>query len=255
MTRSQRYCSDELAHFVGRSLRDPEERYSLLLKILREGKLCHPDKTDIVLKTGPDGKQGWHVTQYVEHHLDKKLSSNEKYLPAVICFADIPVDELSLHVTKYSPFGLSFKRRFLLSKGANPVFYLARSAMTGVPKTASEEQTYRVAELFDLAEEWLSRPLNREISSQGEPASTSVDSQERVVRDYLQLSLFPYMKFFDPLLTDEHKDNYYLEREWRAIAPIKFDLSDVERVLLPRAFAKRFRADLGDFFGQVTFIG
>lgn len=40
--------------------------------------------------------------------------------PKCVCFSDIPIDKISLHVKKYSKFGLGFARDFLHKKGANP---------------------------------------------------------------------------------------------------------------------------------------
>jgi len=38
----QRYVSKELTHFLGRSLANDDERYELLLKILKQGRLKAP---------------------------------------------------------------------------------------------------------------------------------------------------------------------------------------------------------------------
>jgi hypothetical protein len=38
------------------------------------------------------------------------------------------------------------------------------------------------------------------------------------------------VKFFDPTLPEEHIDNYYMEREWRTVRNIQFQLSDVAGV-------------------------
>ena len=46
----------------------------------------------------------------------------------VVCFCDIPVTDLAIHMTKYSRFGLSFLKPFLISKGANPVLYVANNS-------------------------------------------------------------------------------------------------------------------------------
>ena len=58
---------------------------------------------------------------------------------------------------------------------------------------------------------------------------------------------------FDSGKTDADLENYYMEREWRVLGAVRFDLDDVFRVILPKAYAKRFRADLPKYSGQVTF--
>jgi abortive phage resistance protein AbiGi (putative antitoxin) len=45
-----------------------------------------------------------------------------------ICFCDIPVTDLEIHMKKYSRVGLSFLKPFLVSKGANPVLYVANNS-------------------------------------------------------------------------------------------------------------------------------
>ena len=73
------------------------------------------------------------------------------------------------------------------------------------------------------------------------------------LRDFYLWSLFPYMKFFDCELPEDHLDNYYMEREWRVVGSVRFKLDDVERILIPREFARRLRIDLPDYTGQLTF--
>jgi hypothetical protein len=62
------------------------------------------------------------------------------------------------------------------------------------------------------------------------------------------------LKFFDDSTSDETPENYYMEREWRVLGDVRFDLNDVYRVILPSTFAERFRDDLPEYAGQVTFV-
>ena len=54
------------------------------------------------------------------------------YSPDVICFCDIPVSDFVIHTRKYSRFGIAFPKSYLLSKGANPVFYMANDSVVDV---------------------------------------------------------------------------------------------------------------------------
>jgi hypothetical protein len=110
----QRYVSNELTHFVGRSLQTADEQFRLLTaNILTSGKLG----------TLPDGS--FQVCADGSTH----PTSNEMVHYPMVCFCDIPVPDLTLHMEKYSRFGLALKKAFLIPKGARPVFYVPRMTL------------------------------------------------------------------------------------------------------------------------------
>ena len=45
-----------------------------------------------------------------------------------------------------------------------------------------------------------------------------------------------------------------MEREWRVIGSQSFELDDVYRAFLPPEYARRFRDDVVDYAGQLTFV-
>ena len=65
--------------------------------------------------------------------------------------------------------------------------------------------------------------------------------------------VFSFIKYFDESTSDEDEANVYMEREWRVIGDVKFALADVHRVFMPERYAERFRADLPNYTGQLTF--
>ena len=112
INRKQRYVSDELHHFVARRFIDsPDRGYEVLVKILKDGQVSRPNpddqSSDVIVRGSFKGSL-----------LDETFS-----VPAATCFCDIPPDEISLHVEKYGPFGLSFRKKHLVSCGARPVMY------------------------------------------------------------------------------------------------------------------------------------
>lgn len=270
MLRQQRYISNELTHFVGARLPEQEDQYSLLLTILRSGLLKVPGKSDYVESSDASGPVVTRTSTTSVAH-GKKLSSNDKYRASIVCFADIPIDDLHLHITKYSKFGLAFTRRFLLGKGANPVFYIAQQSSTDVRNPlANDPDNYRDlvelakksrntghwenftrADLFDIAEVPLADVVNRVFADP--PPPPPLFSANSVIRQFVSTHLFQFMKFFDAELSDDDPSNFYMEREWRVVGPVKFAIADVERVLIPRAFARRLREDIPSYFGQVSF--
>ena len=105
----QRYVSPDLTHFVGRSLRNREQRYRLLRRILRAG----------VLKARPKPARV-RAAHILAKNPDLALSSNDAYRGSVVCFCDIPLGDLDVHMRKYSSFGLAFQKDFLAEQGALP---------------------------------------------------------------------------------------------------------------------------------------
>jgi Putative abortive phage resistance protein AbiGi, antitoxin len=109
----QRYVANDLTHFVGRGMKE-EEQYELMLKIIREGWLTHPPhdpNKQMELSYGPEA-----------------LLSADGYAVRCVCFCDIPLADLNLHMAKYSRFGLAFSKRTMAKKGASPVFYVANDS-------------------------------------------------------------------------------------------------------------------------------
>jgi hypothetical protein len=62
-----------------------------------------------------------------------------------------------------------------------------------------------------------------------------------------------FLKAFSTSLEDDHPENVYMEREWRKLGNLEFELADVARVLLPTPFAIRLRDDIPEYIGQVHF--
>ena len=138
-----RYFSDELFHFVGFAHPDDDEaNYATLKLILQTGCISHPPHTS-----------DWGATS-ICFTWEKALVSG-MIIPAVVCFADIPVEHLSLHVAKHGAFGLSLPRQLLARYGARPVMYIPlRSDNRGSPFGAELlrdiEQVYRRFQLHIL---------------------------------------------------------------------------------------------------------
>ncbi len=233
----QRYISKELTHFVGASIKDADQsnamsdQYDLLIKIIRDGRISYPphnseDHIPADLKYDP----------YYSYRIDRRIdaSSNQMINPSMVCFCDIPIEDLGIHIQKYSPFGLSFLKSFLIERGANPVFYIARSSgIHGI--TRSEYFNERIK-------------LYLKTCFQTTPIGKNCDDVSSFINDMLC-----FLKFFDPEKADEDIDNFYMEREWRSLFNIYFEIKDIERIILPKSFAERFRNDVPDYFGQITF--
>lgn len=225
---SQGYVSNELTHFVGRNQLTDDERYGLLVEILKSGLLRSPKYSP----THPAGHARLHTD------VTKTLSSNEVYHGTYVCFCDIPVADLEIHISKFSSFGLSFLRDFLAQRGASPVFYIAQNSRS----TPLNAQTR--AEEFDEAFRLFGKLF---VSHQG-----PMEIWEGFFC-FVEWEVFSRFKFFDHTKRDDCPKNYYMEREWRVVGKVCFGLDDVNRVIIPRRYAEQLRQDVPEYFGQVTF--
>ena len=262
MAGLQRYISDELTHLVGRSmLNDLEQQYQTLLKIMSTGKLTPPPHLGTAdfsgFGFGPHGS----------------ISKNQMFVPQVVCFCDIPTEDLRFHSLKYGRFGLSFKKAFLSAKGANPVFYIAGNSITYGPRDITDRGVTR-PELFEatlkkgtrsehfddvVRAEWdVQGQLWQEIGSQfgGCPSDTleQVRIRQNHIARFLMHQVYVFMKFFDETKGEDDPENYYMEREWRINGNLGFAVTDIARVILPEEYATRFRADVPKFCNQLTFL-
>lgn len=241
----QRYVSSDLTHFVGQRLRNQRERYKLLKRILRTG----------LLKASPKTKGAGPLVRVLRKDTELRLSSNQACgLPAV-CFCDIPLCDLPLHMVKYGDFGLAFSKDFLADFGALPIVYVPK---LGRPASLPYEgyARRRVASQAVCYDEFW-KVLNRI-----DAALSQLKDQkgaEPLVRDlrrmitFLEFHLISNLKFFDHRLSDIDRDNFYMEREWRVCQDIPFMFGDVVRVIMPECFGSQFRGDFPAFDGEVVF--
>jgi hypothetical protein len=322
----QRYVSDELSHFVGRSLPTDEERYDLLIAILRGGRLLHSPNgvaEDLLPPGSPEGTElTWRV------HVDPNLpiDHDDAIQATAVCFCDIPVADLSIHTTKYSPFGMAFDKSYLAQRGASPVFYIARGSQFGSPAVPDEQivtrsQAFAAAmpgyrQLFDelmknegdesrqeieqsiaSATRWSeaqqafaeagddparvaeaireleiamaednylqrlrdARRANLLANFGNEPLAMhqvrrAQDGSPSAINSFLHQTFLGFIKFFDETAAEDDPNNVYMEREWRVLGNVEFEVADVRRIFLPEHFATRLRDDLSEYVGQVEFM-
>ena len=236
----QRYVSPDLTHFVGRGRKTPKEQYVVLKTILRQGVLRTPKPEK--LRRAP---------YVLDIHQSERLSQNRAYRTSVVCFCDIPLGDLGLHMRKYGRFGLAFTKDFLLEEGATPVMYIPS---TGRPALLPWDKygRRRVSSNAVAFDQFWSQYLTlREGANGGSLGNLSKPA--RRVSEFLDVHLLSHLKFFDPRGTDWDKENYYMEREWRVSRDIKFRLRDVRRVILPESYGRRFRRDFPRYDGEIVF--
>jgi len=235
MKKSQDYISNELTHFVGRNLNKEEDQYKLLVKIVKDGRLtsCPSHPTNY----------GLHINYKV------KFSENEVCTPDMVCFCDIPIKDISIHISKYSSFGLSFLKEFLLPNGANPVSYIAKDAKL-IDRSSRGNYFDKMVkcrkEFFDLLKEYIKKHKQDDVNLK------RLSELGTTLEHFLDWDIFSYIKCFDGKLAEDDSENFYMEREWRLLGSLKFKINDVHRIILPEKYSKRFKKDIPHYSGKIT---
>ncbi|MDN3517062.1 abortive infection system antitoxin AbiGi family protein [Aquisalimonas lutea] len=198
------------------------------------------------------------------------------YNPGVTCFADIPVNDLSLHMRKYSCVGLSFSKDFIARAGGAPVHYIPLHSKVTRYKEHTEKEKEDLKEQRDWDEmlkkmyeeidkgkyfdemvqeyhalfEEMRQYINHTDTSPGvSPLSRRIGK----LHHFLAFHVFSYLKFFDHEKSDEDPDNYYFEREWRVVGHVRFTHDDVKTVFVPSTYARAFRETFPEYAGQLIF--
>jgi len=282
------YISSELTHFVGRSLGSDKDRYDLLCKIVREGVLMDPShvgQRNSVFRVVGRPVAGETVTDdliyisdpSVRHDIEAKLSDNSLLQFEVVCFCDIPLDNLGIHCFKYGCFGLAFSKPFLVAQGASPVMYIPKPGSFAMTlrevRSLSGEVLYEesksgsraqiVDEVYNFHNFGLLYARYKALEDQffGSKSTNDVDEVVRKLRTSLMYQtaleafIFGYLKSFDPTLPPEHVHNYYMEREWRVAGKVRFKPADIQRIYVSEEFIDRARAELPEVgASQITTI-
>lgn len=217
---NNRYTSDEFFHLVGRgNPSDNEANYKTLLDVIDSSCISHPPHNCDA--AGHTIKFNW----------DKSIFTEELVIPNVICFCDIPLEHLDIHIKKYGMFGISFDRDYIVMSGARPVFY--------IPIHSSHQFSIFGANMLkDLEQVW--RGFREHVvdpvtmptrgRSMGRKPDSPVDAS-LALDAILTKEVLAYIKVFQAELSEDHPDNYYLEREWRKFGNLKSQLQDVKRLL------------------------
>jgi Putative abortive phage resistance protein AbiGi, antitoxin len=129
--------SRELHHFVGRALPDDDARYDAFVEHSSLGSATAGETPGVESSDSDASGIAFAIQPAAE-------DAEEMVRAEVVCFCDIPADDLGLHMTKYGPFGISFRKRFLCQQGANPVYYVARDARAALSWEADDDTLGRL---------------------------------------------------------------------------------------------------------------
>ncbi|MGB9941414.1 abortive infection system antitoxin AbiGi family protein [Methanosarcina sp.] len=229
-----------LYHFLGRSVKSEDEQYELLTKIIKDGWLTFPPHENSV---NPGQIK-------IDSFKERKI--NEMFIPECVCFADIPKDQLKIHMEKYSKFGIGFSKSFLVKKGVNPVFYIDENSL--VYKMNFSTNMLELTKKTDYYQENCSKAMWYFISKYLPYCQKSEDEYRDTWEIYLFLTnIFSHFKVWNSNLEDSDPSNYYFEREWRAINNIDFQLSDIVMIIIPKNYETQFRENFPGYTGKIEF--
>lgn len=259
-----KYTSSQLSHFVGRALKTNDERYELLSAIIRGGKLrvnlTHEDNARIVTTFNYSGERLGEPYEKID----------------CICFCDIPNESLGIHTNKYSKFGIGFSREFLVKLGAQPVMYIpinerVKKRITG--DVANSESYYALLANDTTIFGMFLTMYIQSLESKGLflhnlfniPNDKGVEVLRELSDGNIKKLLFnqtaalgeliTFTKIFDPMLADDDENNYYMEREWRILSDVNFNLNDIKTIYLPNEeYKARFIDEFSSFEGNIQIL-
>lgn len=243
MKSQQRYISNELTHFIGGELKKEtkaeQKQYEVLCKILKERKLRGKQTS---ARTTSGISWSW--------NLKAQPSQNDMVNTDMVCFCDIPILDLEIHIKKYGPFALALDKDFIVKKGGSPVYYVAKKSLVrgGLPERSDD--TFSKEDYFDI---FLPKFFSRLHGPAVEGLNDGKLSEDLGIFMFVLSQFFSYLKFFDHKLKEGDPQNYYFEREWRVLGEVTFKMRDIKRILIPESFSERFRKDFPKYYGQLTF--
>ncbi len=239
------YTSKVLYHFVGHSCANNDEHnFEVLKKILSTGCISHP----------PHDNNWGDVSHTV--NWDKSLIQEELVVPTITCYADIPFESLGTHVSKYGKFGISIPKDIMIQYGARPVMYIPMrnddwASINGCTLLTDLEAIYKgYHQLVSSKLPDNEKALDRSLGNIPDTESQAIKAMENaMVKDLLS-----FIKPFNSHLNENHRDNFYMEREWRKHGNMKFNPTDVDTIVVATGFMARLKQIFPQYADRVREI-
>lgn len=223
---------DHASNKQSKELKSAKSGYEALQSILHSRKLKVGSYHEIV-KVVVDKKN-----YFDELSSELKILHNtpiEVKSSRVCCVADIPLQHIAYHASRYGKIAIGFHREAILKAGFNPVMYtledsqLIKSIYSGYARVDSYEVWDAKNEVESL-QEALEDEMTVEVDiSDVSDALDNIESQMEEIESSYE-DFLAFIKTFDK---DEF-DSIYCEREWRSIKDFDFEISDVAIIILPR---------------------
>ena len=117
---------------------------------------------------------------------------------------------------------------------------------------ASEAFDEMIKRLFGLITFQIKQELKRPGLDPKQPSKQMMRLTQMF--EFLARDVFGFVKAFDDALPVDDPNNYYMEREWRSTASIRFRLDSVSSIVLPVEFAHTFAQDFPGFHGIIKSV-
>jgi hypothetical protein len=153
-------------------------------------------------------------------------------------------------------FGIAFEKEVMLTKGASPVMHVAMDsteAAFDIEDSEIRRSTRLRADRFDEAGRdfvdffrWVFEVVRER------PWSGEDFNRARKLQSFLVFEFFGYVKPFYARTSDDEPTNYYMERQWRVIGHVPFDLDEVSRILVPPGFEDPLSDAVPDVAEKIT---
>ena len=217
--------------------------YEKLGKILKSNCISHPPH---------DCTWGGvsHVTNW-----DHRLETEQLIVPWVTCYADIPVQALSIHLKKYGKFGVALPRSLLTKYGARPVMYIPMrsddwESINGLTLLRDIEAIVKGFHEHVVDKQGAESKSDRTLGEKPNTPETAIFEMESMTfKDFLA-----FIKPFNSELADDHPSNFYLEREWRKYGNMKFEITQISTVVVAKGYAERVARDFPMYKGRTCEI-
>ena len=265
------YTSNLLCHFVGRSKSTDDERFDLLIKIIKGNKL-------IANISNPNNLESSFRGGYRCENVGEVFSKCD-----CVCFCDIPNESLDIHTSKYSKFGMGFEKKFIAEQGARPVMYVPKNcdivergdsdkSKSSTPRNPNEyfpsvlQTTTNLLPLVIFSNLFINLQQVERAIVTSEIGNHIYLFDSNIRNNYFSGKSHPmlyniiqgvatqmaYVKLYDATLPDDHPDNYYMEREWRSLKNIAFSISDIMAIYVPtEEYKERFFFELPEYKGEI----
>jgi len=241
--------SNVLYHFVGRKCPTGHDKnYCNLRKILTQGCVSYWPHSN---------PEGWGETKYTINWKTNLFSQDQDLIvPTVTCYAEIPFNDLEIHIKKYGQFGIGFEKRLVIYYGARPVMYLPYT-----PKDRVEPSPYGMHSIENFEEIFKSFAQATDQICEGKSVrktrllKTPAGSPEEAISEMCSMfgkDFLAFVKVFDCTLPDDDPANYYMEREWRKYQYLKFNPEQVRKVIVARGFTERILKEFPAYAGKVV---